>query len=262
MLKQVQVETTNICNAHCVFCVHDLIENYTTMGDDLYHKIVDDCAQYPLKQFIPMLTGEPFCDPNIMARLHYARGKLDRITEIRVYCNGSLLNKNLIDELATIPNFSLSISLNGSNREMRRRLMGLDDFDHVVEMARYADEKKILCYTSTVWFPTLNLDDINALGKYPKPSVLTMQNWCGVIYRYNRTQPTNCTRATELLTILADGAVVLCCFDPFGKVKFGNMKDQTIDMAWNNQAHKHYTNMHQINEGQTLPLCSNCTQAQ
>jgi hypothetical protein len=41
----VQIESTNICNARCVFCPRDEMKRRQGVMDDfLYRKIVDECA--------------------------------------------------------------------------------------------------------------------------------------------------------------------------------------------------------------------------
>jgi len=58
MLEVLQVETTNYCNARCIFCVYDQIKKHGTMSNKLYTKILRDATKLdpPPKTFIPMLT--------------------------------------------------------------------------------------------------------------------------------------------------------------------------------------------------------------
>lgn len=260
MFNTVQVETTNYCNAHCVFCLHDRIKKHIHMDESLYRKIVDDAAQYRLHYFIPMMNGEPFMDPNIMARLRYARGKLRPETVIRLFINGSIVTKKQIDEMAELGNISLDVSINGPNREIRQTLMGLDDFDEVKEKIKYIHGKGMLDHASAVWFPTLTIEDINALGQFPKPLALVMHNWAGELYPYRRLKPTNCIRVSDVCGILADGRVSLCCFDPFCKVKLGDMNNMTLKEVWESPEHQRYLDYHRQSRGQELPLCRHCTQ--
>ena|GEM_PF-606081 len=37
--RVLQIETTSVCNAHCILCPHDRIESIGTMSDELYLKI-------------------------------------------------------------------------------------------------------------------------------------------------------------------------------------------------------------------------------
>ena len=47
-LQVLQIETTNICNAKCVFCPHDKITKHGTMSNDLFNKIVYEASKYPI----------------------------------------------------------------------------------------------------------------------------------------------------------------------------------------------------------------------
>ena len=206
-----------------------------------------------------MLTGEPFCDPNIMQRIEYARKRLKPETKIRIFSNGSLLNKHFIDDLAKI-GAELSISINGENAERREELMGLFDFEFVERMIDYADEVGILFQTSSVWHPTMEVQHINELKRFPKASAFSMHNFGGLLYPFTRRRKTNCVRVRELLTIRANGDAVLCCFDPTGRVVFGNVANRTLYDLWTSPKHQIYFNRHSVGEGQTLPVCEECTQ--
>ena len=52
----------------------------------------------------------------------------------------------------------------------------------------------------------------------------------------------------------------VCCFDPFGKVSFGNVKTQTLKEIWNSALHQSYLRAHVIGQGQTCALCNLCTE--
>ena len=75
MLEILQVETTSHCNARCIFCAHDQMDEYGTMPDSLYSRILAGAARLdpPPAPFIPMLTGEPFLAPQIVQRIVEAR---------------------------------------------------------------------------------------------------------------------------------------------------------------------------------------------
>ncbi|HUT68666.1 MAG TPA: radical SAM protein [Dehalococcoidales bacterium] len=260
MFSVVQTETTNYCNAHCLFCVHDRIKPLQHMAEPLYRKIVEDAAQYPLEGFTAMMNGEPFMDPDIMPRLRFARQTLQKQTILRIFTNASIITKEQIDELAGMGNVLLSVSLNGSTAEIRQTMMGLDDFNAVKDKIDYIHQKGILQQVSTVWFPNLSIDEINALAQFPKACVFVMNNWAGELYPYRRIKPTNCTRISGIVGVLADGRVPLCCFDPFCKVLWGNMNTMTLQEIWDGAEHQKYLRYHNEKRGQELPLCRNCTQ--
>ena len=76
MIEHLQVETTSVCNAHCVFCPHERLVHVGHMEQGLYEKIVRDAGQYDLKTFTPMLTGEPFCDSD-SASIEVGQGSIE-----------------------------------------------------------------------------------------------------------------------------------------------------------------------------------------
>lgn len=258
-LNCLQLETTNLCQAHCVFCPHDRFKEFGTMTDKLYQKIIDDASLVPaLQNFIPMLTGEPFCDKQIIERIRYARERLPAVN-IQLYTNGSLLTTEILDQLATIPLFFLSISLNAMNPLTREKNMGLKDWSHVVRMSRYAQQIHLHTRVTMVAYPEVHEEEIAEFNKVGGVAI-QYQSWAGQQYPYERKRWTSCVRAQSHMTVRYNGDANLCCFDPFGKVSFGNVNNQSIEEVWTSSARQDYIKKHQIGKGNTLPLCDQCTE--
>ena len=258
MFRVVQVETTTFCNAHCQFCPHDRMKSFSTMGEELYKKIVLDAAQYNITRFIPMLSGEPFMDPDIVERIEFARKVLKPATEIRLFTNGSLVTEKHIDRLSMVRNFKLSFSLNGPTPAIRKDLMGLGDWDKVVQMIRYTRDKGILWQNTTVWMPYITAHELNGLAIVPLAGVTTFHNWCGDIYQYIRTRPTDCERMRDDMTIQVNGNAPVCCFDMFGQTSFGNAKTMTLKEIFDSPLKQEYLLAHSKQRGQDMPRCHNC----
>ncbi len=250
-LLVIQLETTNVCNAHCVFCPHYKFDKFGTMADALYKKIVDNASKLSIKRFIPMLTGEPFCDPWFIDRLKYAREKLD--CTIDVFTNGSLLTRGIIDQLKGIENLNLSVSLNGVTPETRLKLMGLDDFMEVVESIKYMKEAGLSHRATMVAYPDINAEEIDSFLKTGN-KLIPYQSWCNEQYEHTRMLYSYCPRRSTYMTVRYNGDVVLCCFDPFGKVVFGNLNGQTIEEVWDSDEHR------EAQETQDYNICRNCTE--
>lgn len=82
--KTLYIETTNICNADCVFCAYQYQNGFRpgkgVMKDEIFEKALREYKQMPepvsgkKKQinFTP-LVGEPLVDPKIIARTKLAR---------------------------------------------------------------------------------------------------------------------------------------------------------------------------------------------
>ncbi len=258
-LAVLQLETTNLCQAHCVFCQHDKFTEFGTMADELYEKIIIEASKLPnLRLFIPMLTGEPFCDKNIIGRIKYAREKMPWVN-IQLYTNGSLLTLDIIQQLKEISNFNLSISLNGLTPETRKKVTGLDDWSHVVQMAHYAEGIKLSYRVTMVCYHDVPIKEIEDFVK-SGGTAIGYQSWAGQQYPHRRIRPTSCVRALNHMTIRYNGDANLCCFDPFGKVSFGNLSEKTIEEIWKSPERQEYILRHKILEGHKLTLCDSCTE--
>jgi len=204
-----------------------------------------------------MLTGEPFLDKQFVQRLAMLRGMLPKV-EIEVYTNGSLLTKELVWELKQVPNVKYSISLNGLRAETRRRLMGLDDMEKVKIGLRAMEEAGIK-YRPTMVFSRQDEQECAAFNE-AGGIVIQYQSWAGQQYGYIRRASTRCDRALYEMTVRYNGDVVLCCFDPFGKVTFGNLNQETIEGVWQSEKHRNYQRMHARERGEELQLCGQCTE--
>ncbi len=258
-LVVLQIETTNLCNAKCSFCQHRKFTEFGTMTDELYKKIIDKASQLPnLQIFIPMLTGEPFCDPQIIDRIKYARERMPWVG-IQLYTNGSFLTYGIIQELKKILNFSLSISLNGLKIETREKLMGLKDWPHVIKMANYAEQINLPYRVTMVAYPEADPKEISTFIKVGGMAI-QYQSWAGQQYPYKRNRWNSCVRALNHMTIRYNGDANLCCFDPFGKVSFGNLNNSTIEEIWESPKRQDYVSRHKEGKGSILPLCDSCTE--
>lgn len=254
-LKVLQIETTNLCNSHCVFCVHNEFKEFGTMDDSLFEKILNDAKEIEtLEYVIPMLTGEPFMDKKILQKLKLIN-KILPGKKIHLYTNGSLLTPEIINELSSIENLTMFFSLNG-NAETRKELMGLDDYEYVASMIRLYDLTKKPYKVLFVFYPAVartNVENFVRTWK-DKANVLIYGNFLGRKYKAFGT--TKCTRATSHMTVLWNGKVNLCCFDAFGEVIFGDLNNQTIKEVWNSEKRQSFATAHL--EGKIIKPCDKC----
>jgi hypothetical protein len=269
MLEILQVETTNYCNARCIFCAYDQIEVHGTMSQELYAKIIREAATLdpPPKTFIPMLTGEPFLDPQLVDRIKQARAALPD-TEIHLYTNGSRLTEQLIESLAQVPGFKLNISANGACTETRKRLTGLGDYEHVARMIECVDAHAIRHTVSLVQHPSLTAEEEQAFNRtwgestsascYREPYVFQHLNFAGLTTPLDGHNFTRCIHATSHMTVLWDGRVNLCCMDPLGRQIFGDLNHQTVSEVWHSEGRQRYVQLHEEGRGIECEVCRDC----
>lgn len=73
---EVRIEPTNLCNYTCVMCpreTHDRFKGYMPM--EFYRSVVDEVITMGAKQITLVNFGEPFIDPTLEDKIHYASQK-------------------------------------------------------------------------------------------------------------------------------------------------------------------------------------------
>jgi hypothetical protein len=271
---QLQIENTNVCNARCVFCCYGKMDRPKGfMSMDLFRKIIDDAADIPLIDKVTITgMGEPLLDKDLMERLSYIQKKM-KIGCLDLYTNGSKLTIPMIKQFIKIPVNMLYVSLNGTDRQSRKEMTGLDDYDEVVavldEAIRIADGTALkIIVKSVVGSGLMEPSAVEIFGKrwggaYNGGSghsfVHIEGNWAGKLFPIRVTPKNFCGRAYDQIMVLQDGRVPLCCFDAFGEVILGDLKTQTIQEIYNGGEALRYRTAHATNNRSTLKLCKDCT---
>jgi pyruvate-formate lyase-activating enzyme len=265
--RLVAIETTNACNAKCPFCPNSSMNRErTTMSDELFRKIVEDCASFSLQAIEPFLNGEPFMDPQILPRLKYIRERLPA-TKLRLYTNGFALVPKRIDDLLGIGIDHLYISLNTLDPAKYQSIMGLklertlSNIDYAVDRSRRTqlareitvrmvrtadttaeDQKRFLAFCSQKNVNGMISGLFNYLGEINSP--LPVPNFpCEHIAR---------------LDILASGIVTLCCMDAEGKFTWGDAREESLLDIFNGPRALAYREMHRAGRRKQIVPCGTC----
>ncbi|MFH1746176.1 MAG: radical SAM/SPASM domain-containing protein [Planctomycetota bacterium] len=132
--QTLKFETTNICNANCIFCgyqYHDREKG--VMPLELYKRAIDEYAAMGGTSIgLTPVVGDPLVDPHIIERITIAIGT-KQITDICLYTNGILLNKNnTVDELLQSGLKTLYVSTAGFEREMFERVYRSKKYDDLL----------------------------------------------------------------------------------------------------------------------------------
>ncbi|MEC9488588.1 MAG: radical SAM protein [Halanaerobium sp.] len=184
LLRSVQennvLPLTAKCNARCIFCSHRQnppdIEVYS-IGELSLQKIEELAdflvADRPIvigESVTRVIEGEPFFHSRIREVLSYLRGRFPA-TPIQITTNGSLLDEGLVSFLAELEPVRLYLSLNSSDPDTRKGLMGLQS-DAVFSGIRSLRDAGITYYGSILALPWIQgwadleqtLDDLSRWG--------------------------------------------------------------------------------------------------
>lgn len=248
----VQIESTNICNAKCVFCPRDeMHRRQGVMNFDLFRKITDECAALGITHLRVHNYGEPFLDRHLTEKVRYAKQK--GIPEVGMISNGSLITDKIARGMIEAGLDAINISVDAGGRDVfDSTRLGLN-YDKVIanveRLVRIRGElgkrrpKLILSFVRQN-----NSADEQAFIEHwrqiaDKIHITELHNWAGTL---NHESDVNypCYRPWLTFTVLWDGRVSLCCADFDGRTILGDLRTSSIQEIWNNEAYRRIRREH------------------
>jgi MoaA/NifB/PqqE/SkfB family radical SAM enzyme len=264
MPEIVQIESTNICNAKCVFCPRDeMHRKQGVMSFELFTKIVDECVELGITHVRVHNYGEPFIDRRLVEKVAYAKRK--GIQEVGMISNGSLITEAVARGMIEAGLDAINISVDASGREVfESTRVGLN-YDKVIanieRLVRIRAElgrrrpKLILSFVRQN-----NSADEQAFIEHwkriaDKIHVTDLHNWAGTL---NRESDVNypCYRPWLTFTVLWDGRVSLCCADFDGRHVLGDLNTSSIREIWNAEPYVNARRLHLESGGPDI--CRSC----
>jgi radical SAM protein with 4Fe4S-binding SPASM domain len=240
------------------------------MAEDLFRKIIDEASGIDgIDQVTLTGLGEPLQDPSIVERTAYARSKLPK-ADINLFTNGSRLDARLAARLKRAGLSRIFISLNAVSAERRRDVMGLDDWEKVIEgikaTAALSGNGFKLTVTAVAAQDIMEPADVDLFMKAWGPAkdgglgrICLEGNWAGAVRHMRFAGRKACLRALGMIMILWNGDMVACCHDPEGALKFGNVAEQTIREIYASAEYVRFRELHFLDRRNEIPLCSDCT---
>ncbi len=260
----VQIESTNICNAKCVFCPRDEMERRQGIMDmALYRRIVDECAELGIAHLRMHNYGEPFVDRGLVEKVRYAKER--GIPQVGMISNGSLLTEKAARGMIEAGLDAINISVDASGKEtFERTRVGLK-YDKVIgnverllalrQEAGTSRPKLILSFVRQD-----NSEDERAFiehwrNRADKIHITDLHNWAGTLHRQSDVNYP-CYRPWLTFTALWDGRVALCCADFDGTTILGDLRTSTIREVWNSEAYRAVRREHLESGGPEI--CRSC----
>lgn len=229
------------------------------MNMELFEKIIDEAADFQthVKQVMPYLMNEPLMDKKLINKIAYIRNKLPDAW-IHLVTNGMLINDAWADILIDSPLNSIKVSVLAHRKDTYETVMGVTGFDKVFRrIVRFAE--KALKVRGKDW---LTICFINSPGYVSSDEIIEFKCFwdsMGANYemfnhpvsragnvrmidapRHRRISGCNSIWRNEMVHILFNGDVVLCCMDWRREVVIGNVKERSVYEVWNSQRNKYY----------------------
>jgi MoaA/NifB/PqqE/SkfB family radical SAM enzyme len=252
MPEIVQIESTNICNAKCVFCPRDeMHRRQGIMSLELFRKIADECVELGITHVRMHNYGEAFIDKQLVEKIAYA--KQQGIKEVGVISNGSLITEAVARGMIEAGLDAINISVDASGKEVfEATRIGLKydkviaNIERLVRIRAESGKRRPKLILSFV--RQSNSSDEQAFIEHwrtiaDKVHVTDLHNWAGTL---NTESDVNypCYRPWLTFTVLWDGRVSLCCADFDGKVILGDLNTSSIREIWNAEPYRQVRQQH------------------
>lgn len=260
----VQIESTNLCNAKCVFCPRDEMHRRQGIMDmDLFKKVVDECAALGITHVRVHNYGEPFLDRQLVEKVRYAKSR--GIAEVGMISNGSLITEEIARGMIEAGLDAINISVDAAGKETFERTRVHLEYETVVgnirTLARLRRDmgrrrpKLILSFVRQ----SDSADEQNFIREWSqiadKIHITDMHNWAGTLNTRSDVQ-FPCYRLWLTFTVLWDGRVSLCCADFDGRHILGDLRTSTIEEIWNGPAYRAVRRQQLENGGPEI--CRSC----
>lgn len=279
-----QIETTNVCNAACVFCAYPAMQRAKgVMTMELFDKTVKDYVEMgggPVS--LTPIVGDALLDPHLMERLHILKAEL-LINQITMTTNAIALNRYTDDEvrflLETLD--CIQVSIGGLDDTTYRTLYGVDRLPLVkVAMDRLLalNEEITIPANLTFAFRTNDwkfevrfkqqLDEYRRRGVFIS-HIWTYANYSGVIKSDSEMnlnvidgstkKETTCVYASVHMAVCWDGRVTACgCADFEGKSLWvGQVDESSLAELWCGEKRARILAAFQAER--LPPICRQCT---
>lgn len=274
----VMIENTNICNSRCSMCPHEVMKRgQGVMSEDLYRKIIGQCAEWGVDKIGLHGFGEPLIDKDFPERIKYAKDK--GIAHVGTSSNGSLMSESLAEALILAGldeiNFSLDAVSQSAYEKMR---VGLPYEKTMANVKRFIDLRNSLGRSKPFVIVDLIETDFNRgeatefkkrwEGLADRVNITTLHAWGG---SYNdkagkgifhtllpKIKRDPCRFLWTDMVVTWDGRVSACCQDYESHLVMGDAKTTNLKDIWQGSALSQLRETHRFRKFGKVPLCGVC----
>jgi len=247
--KHMLLELTDVCNHKCSFCGNNsTIKKVSFMSKDFAFDILEQAYDLGTRDVGFYMRGEPTLSPILEDCVQYA--KKIGYDYVFIDTNGSSSIEKLV-RLIDKGIDSIKFSVNSGCSKTYKKIHGYDSFDEVLEKIKYLDlyrkpfKKHVKLFIGYV-VTTYNKDEkeklIKLIGHHVDEIVFNHVHTQGASMKnntkirvgtYEKYLP--CSMVFNRFHVTADGKLSACCIDYTDNLIMANLKNTTLEEAWNNK---------------------------
>lgn len=261
-LKRIYLEVTNSCNLDCPFCTNNKGNRFLTIEE--IKNILPQIKKYSDNIYLHVL-GEPLLHPNINEIFDEAE---KNNLNINLVTNGTLLNEHL-DLLNKKSLRKLSISIHSINNinikdDYYKTILNIieNNSNKFIELRFYGENS----LSNNNFLNTLK--NKYALTKSDRENSYKLKDNTYILFgEYFKWPNINdeiinevgyCHGGIDQIAILSNKDITLCCLDPYGLNKLGNLNSNSLKEIL--ESEKYQENIKAFKDNKIInELCKKCS---
>jgi sulfatase maturation enzyme AslB (radical SAM superfamily) len=264
--RQIQIETTNICNHQCGFCAYTLMTRPKKhMERELFFRLVKEAYDLGAREIGMFAGAEPLACKYAEEFTEFARDT--GYEYIYISTNGALADEDRFRRLLDAGITSIKFSINGGDRETYRRVHGRDDFDKVLRNLHFVAEyrrrlpKKVFLGVSFVGMEDTRrtFDELKASVDEIVDEIIYYEasNQSGQMPHLPLPPYRDCHLPFGKAHISREGYLKVCCNDYDNLLAVEDLNQMSMSEAWHGPRFQELRRRHIENE-LAGTLCANC----
>jgi sulfatase maturation enzyme AslB (radical SAM superfamily) len=264
--RQIQIETTNICNHSCGFCAYTLMSRPKKhMEPALFFRVVKEAYDLGAREIGMFAGAEPLTCKHLEEFTVFARDT--GYEYIYMSTNGALADEERFRRLLDAGFSSIKFSINGGNRETYRRIHGRDDFDKVLRNLKFVGEyrrrlpRKIFLGVSFVGMDDSRhtFDELKAAVDEIVDEIIYYEasNQSGQMPNLPLPPYRDCHLPFGKAHVSREGYLKVCCNDYDNLLAVEDLNRTSLAEAWHSPRFQELRRRHVENRLEGT-LCANC----
>jgi hypothetical protein len=264
--RQIQIETSNICNHACSFCAYPAMKRpHRHMDRELFRRIVSEAYALGAREIGLFAGAEPLACKWLEEHIAYCQAL--GYEYMYISTNGSLGTPARFRALIDAGLSSIKFSINAGTRETYRQVHGRDNFDLVIaNLASIAEYRRICGRPIYLGVSFVGMD--NAAEEFSKLKEL-VSPWVDELLFYEANNQsgqveglplvpfTDCSLPFNKLHISVEGFIKACCNDYDNLLAVDEIAEIGLAAAWHSPRFRQLRRRH-LDDRLEGTLCGKC----